>query len=71
MVYEMRRELFRTIYSHRIGQAIDLMYRDALIEADPMFNFLENLNKPDVFVNWTDSISKLIMKSTNPAVKKS
>ena len=58
MVYDQRFELFRAIYNHKRGQAIDLMYRDVLIHADAKFNFLENLNKPEKYMNWTDLIVK-------------
>jgi len=43
MVFDKRFEFFRTIYNHKRGQAIDLMYRDVLISADEKYNFLDNL----------------------------
>lgn len=69
MVYDLRLEMFRAIYNHKKAQAIDLMMRDILIAADPAFNFLENLRKPEKYRNFTDSIIKRIERSKNPQLK--
>ena len=56
MVYDLRFEMFRAIYNHKTAQAIDLMYQDVLIKADPVYNFIENLKVPEKYVNFTDLI---------------
>jgi len=56
MVYDLRFEMFRAIYNHKAAQAIDLMYQDVLIKADPVYNFIENLGVPEKYVNFTDLI---------------
>lgn len=50
MVYDHRFEMFRAIYNHKTAQAIDLMYQDILVKADPMFNFVENLTNPKKYI---------------------
>ena len=48
-----------------------MMYRDVLIHADPKFNFLENLNDPEKYMNWTDLIVKQIERSEDSVLMKS
>ena len=50
MVYDLRFEMFRAIYNHKAAQAIDLMYQDVLVKANPVFNFLDNLHRPEKYV---------------------
>lgn len=71
MVFDKRYEFFRTIYNHKRGQAIDLMYRDVLICADEKYNFLDNLENPKVYRNYTDKIIDRIRKSNDPKLEKS
>lgn len=71
MVFDLRFEMFRAIYNHKRAQALDLMYRDVLVNADPKFRFLENLNDPEHYRNWTDLIVKRIERSDDIRLKKS
>jgi HD superfamily phosphohydrolase len=71
MVYDHRFEMFRAVYNHKIGQAIDLMYQDILVKADPVYNFLQDLNNPARYVHLTDSIVQRIRRSTDPKLKES
>lgn len=71
MVYDLRFEMFRAIYNHKVAQAIDLMMRDALVAADGHFNFLQNLRNPGIYRNYTDSIVKRIERSPDPKLKDS
>jgi len=71
MVYDLRFEMFRAIYNHKRAQALDLMYRDVLVNADPKYNFLENLHNPETYRNYTDLIVKRIEKSDDPLLSKS
>jgi hypothetical protein len=34
------------------------MIVDALVEVNPYFNFTENLNDPEMYMNYTDSLVK-------------
>ena len=70
MVYDLRFEMFRAIYNHKVAQAIDLMMRDALVAADCHFDFLSNLRNPAIYRNYTDSIVKRIERNTkDPKLK--
>lgn len=71
MVYDLRFEMFRAIYNHKTAQAIDLMYQDVLVKADPVFDFLDNLNNPQKYVNYTDLIIQRIAKSKDSRLKDS
>lgn len=46
MVYDSRFEMFRAIYNHKTAQTIDLMFKDILVNADPVYKFLEKLRDP-------------------------
>jgi hypothetical protein len=52
----MRYKLFKDAYNHRVCQAIDHMITDALVEANPVFHFVDNLYNPDEYVKYTDDI---------------
>ena len=56
MVYDLRFEMFRAIYNHKTAQQIDLMYQDVLVQADPVYNFLDNLDNPAEYMKYTDLI---------------
>ena len=71
MVYDLRFEMYRAIYNHKRAQAIELMIRDILVKADPYFNFLETLSKPEKYTNLTDLIIKRIERSNEPILKES
>ena len=47
------------------------MMRDALVAADPYFDFLQNLRRPEVYRHWTDSIVKRIERSKDARLKDS
>ena len=70
-VFEARYKLFKDCYLHRVCQAIDFMIVDALLEANDVFKFHENLHNPEVYVNYTDNILGLIECSQNTDLKKS
>jgi deoxynucleoside triphosphate triphosphohydrolase SAMHD1 len=71
MVYDHRFEMFRAIYNHKTCQAIDLMYQDVLVKADPVFHFLDNLNNPKKYIYYTDLIISRIKKSKDPLLQES
>lgn len=69
MVYDKRFENFRAIYNHKTAQAIDLMYQDVLVKSDIVYNFLDNLRNPNVYMYYTDLIERRIRKSQDPRLK--
>jgi len=65
-VYEMfhtRYSLFKTVYAHRVGRALEYMVGDALEFANPVFKITEKINDPKKFLHLTDSILHLIEAS--------
>jgi HD superfamily phosphohydrolase len=38
-IFDIRHDLFSTYYLHKTSQAIDLMFSDALVQANPYYNF--------------------------------
>jgi len=40
MFYDKRFENYRAIYYHKKVNALDMMFRDVLLAADPFFDFL-------------------------------
>lgn len=71
MVFEKRFENFRAIYHHKAAQQIDLMFQDILVKADPKFNFLDCLHKPEKYIHLTDNIIQRIQRSDDPRLNES
>lgn len=53
-VYEHRMSMFKSTYVSQKGQTVELMYRDALVKADPVIKFLEKLRDPEAYCKLTD-----------------
>lgn len=47
------------------------MYQDVLVKADPAFKFVENLRKPEQYVQFTDLVINRIKRSKDPLLKES
>ncbi|ORX51235.1 HD phosphohydrolase domain-containing protein [Hesseltinella vesiculosa] len=65
-LYEMfhtRYSLFKRIYTHRVGKAIELMITDALLAADPYMNIASAVDSPCDYLNLTDDILREIERS--------
>lgn len=48
--------MFKNVYLHRVCISIDEMIKDALVNANEYYNFLDKLNKPKEYVKLTDEI---------------
>lgn len=73
-MYEMfhtRYSLFKQVYSHRVGKAIEYMVSDALLYADPYLKISERVRSPESYCYLTDSILTQIEGSTQPELKQS
>ncbi|CAG8620082.1 27674_t:CDS:2, partial [Dentiscutata erythropus] len=58
-IYEMfhtRYSLHKKVYNHRVSRAIDYMIADALVEADPYFNFKGAIEDAKEYIKLDDSI---------------
>ncbi|KAI8071401.1 HD phosphohydrolase domain-containing protein [Gongronella butleri] len=65
-LYEMfhtRYSLFKRIYTHRVGKAIELMITDALLAADPYLKIADAVDSPEAYLNLTDDILRTIERS--------
>ena len=48
--------MFKQVYSHRVGKAIELMIADAFQAADPVLHISDQLDRPEDFMSLTDSL---------------
>ncbi|CAG8692659.1 27148_t:CDS:2 [Dentiscutata erythropus] len=58
-IYEMfhtRYSLHKRIYNHRVTRAINFMIRDALVEANSVYQFQKIINVPEEYIKLNDSI---------------
>lgn len=70
-LFQSRFTLFQQCYSHRVGQAIGLMIRDALVEAKEHIGLIERILVPEEYYKLTDYVLQEISFSENPALAKS
>jgi len=73
-MYEMfhtRYSLFKRIYTHRVGKAIEFMITDALLAADQHLKISDMVHDPEQYLHLTDSILHDIAKSKEPELAKS
>ncbi|RUS32208.1 hypothetical protein BC938DRAFT_476033 [Jimgerdemannia flammicorona] len=62
-IYDMfhtRYSLFKRIYTHKVGKAIEYMITDALLAADPHLDISDAVLRGDEYVNLTDDILRVI-----------
>ncbi|ORZ14001.1 HD phosphohydrolase domain-containing protein [Absidia repens] len=62
-LFHSRYSLFKRIYTHRVGKAIELMITDALLAADPHLNISSAVHNPEDYLNLTDDILRSIERS--------
>ncbi|KAI7871831.1 HD phosphohydrolase domain-containing protein [Spinellus fusiger] len=73
-LYEMfhtRYSLFKRVYTHRVGKAIELMLSDALLSADTHMNISSTVDNPEEYLYLTDDILRSIERSKEPALEES
>lgn len=58
--------LFKRIYTHKVGKAVELMIVDALLAADPFLDISGCIDDPERYANLTDGILREIEKSREP-----
>ncbi|KAL1917775.1 uncharacterized protein VTP21DRAFT_3609 [Calcarisporiella thermophila] len=65
-IYEMfhtRFSLFKRIYTHRVGKAVEYMIVDCLLAADPYLNISSAIDRPEDYEMLTDDILREIERS--------
>eukprot|EP01016_Furgasonia_blochmanni_P004492 TRINITY_DN11740_c0_g2_i3.p1 TRINITY_DN11740_c0_g2~~TRINITY_DN11740_c0_g2_i3.p1 ORF type:complete len:541 (-),score=115.88 TRINITY_DN11740_c0_g2_i3:166-1788(-) len=70
-LFQARYKLYKGVYLNRVTQAIDGMMADVLINAAPVYNFLEIIQDPEQYTHLTDYIVKEIEQSKRPELKTS
>ncbi|RIA96134.1 hypothetical protein C1645_815822 [Glomus cerebriforme] len=73
-IYELfhtRYSLHKKAYNHRVCKAIDYMIRDALLEADSVFEISDSINDANRYLKMDDTILNKIEFSDDPNLKKS
>ena len=67
IVYERRFELFKQVYLHKTCQAIEFMVSEALIAADPVYDFKSVIYDAEEYMRLLhDDLIQVIKKSRNP-----
>lgn len=73
-IYELfhtRFALFKQVYTHRVGKAVEYMLADAMVKADPVLNISGAVDDPAEFTLLTDSIISVIERSKDPGLQES
>ncbi|RKP13824.1 HD phosphohydrolase domain-containing protein [Piptocephalis cylindrospora] len=73
-IYELfntRYSLFKRIYCHRVGKAIEYMITDALLAADPVLGISDAIGRPDQYKQLTDTVLRQIEFSKDEALASS
>ncbi|KAJ8659933.1 hypothetical protein O0I10_004159 [Lichtheimia ornata] len=73
-IYEMfhtRYSLFKRIYTHRVGKAVELMITDALLHADSYLKISSAVDRPEDYLYLTDDILRMIERSKEPELETS
>lgn len=55
-IFSSRYYLFKKVYQHKVCQGIDLMIRDCLILADPVYKFEDKINNVEEYLKLSDNI---------------
>ena len=55
-IFSSRYYLFKIVYQHKVCQGIDLMIRDCLILADPVYKFEDKINNVEEYLKLSDNI---------------
>ena len=70
-LFRTRYSLFKQVYTHRGGKAIEYMLVDALLAADPYLKMSAMIDNPDEYLYLTDAILKEIERSKVPELAES
>ena len=62
--------MFKEVYNHQLAISYDLMFEDALINANPYFHFLDKIKEAEEYANITDLIFEKILNSKNSVLIK-
>ncbi|KAF9976363.1 SAM domain and HD [Actinomortierella ambigua] len=69
-LYHTRFSLFKRVYTHKVGKAIEYMITDAMLEADSNLNISSAIDSPEDYLYLTDDILRQIERSKDPGLDK-
>ncbi|KAF9910748.1 SAM domain and HD [Lobosporangium transversale] len=70
-LYHTRFSLFKKVYTHRVGKAIEYMLVDALMTANNVLGISSMINVPEDYLHLTDDIVRQIERSREPGLEES
>ncbi|KAF8986496.1 SAM domain and HD [Entomortierella lignicola] len=70
-LYHTRFSLFKRIYTHRVGKAIEYMLTDALLAADSVMGISSAIFRGEDYLHLTDDIVRQIERSRQPGLDES
>jgi HD superfamily phosphohydrolase len=70
-VFHIRYSLFKRVYTHRVGKAVEYMITDALLAADPVLKISDAIDDMHRYMLLDDSILNEIARSTDSSLAKS
>lgn len=70
-MFHTRYSLFKRVYSHKVGKAIELMIVDALVAADKILHISDAIDNPEAYSQLTDGILRTIENSKDDALEES
>ncbi|KAJ3020868.1 UNVERIFIED_CONTAM: SAM domain and HD [Siphonaria sp. JEL0065] len=63
LMFQTRFNLFKQVYTHKVGKSIELMLIEALCLADPYLNIASAIDSPEEYTYLTDAVLKEIERS--------
>ena len=69
-LFQSRFNLFQQCYSHKVGQSIGLMIRDALVEASEHIDLVNRISSPELYYRINDSIINEIYNTSKSELHK-
>ncbi|KAG9067547.1 SAM domain and HD [Linnemannia hyalina] len=70
-LYHTRFSLFKRVYTHRVGKAIEYMLTDVLLAADSVMGISQAIFHGDQYLHLTDDIIRQIERSSEPGLEDS
>ncbi|KAG0052557.1 SAM domain and HD [Gryganskiella cystojenkinii] len=70
-LYHTRFSLFKRVYTHRVGKAIEYMLTDALLAADSVMGISQSIFSGEDYLHLTDDIIRQIERSKEPGLEES
>jgi len=68
-LFNTRYSLFKQVYSHKVGNSIELMMADVFSLADPYMHISDKVTDPELYIHLTDCILKTIESDLSPELE--